>query len=202
MFRRTGFSLIELTIVLALSLTMMGVISGMYVQRRNVANDDAAQQIASIIQTVRNDAVQGLGPSSSRAKNGFSAGTTLYGEAIKFSNNCSGKPCMHIYKLKLNNDGSVAYYEDYYTSSPQLFSFNLVDNTNDTLVFKTGTGSAYFTTDPTVVPNPISGDVVYNLQTGLPSGDVNNSNSWTGASVKYNISVSLTGVNAIGVKRL
>ena len=82
MFRRTGFSLIELTIVLALSLTMMGVISGMYVQRRNVANDDAAQQIASIIQTVRNDAVQGLGPSSSRAKNGFSAGTTLYGEAI------------------------------------------------------------------------------------------------------------------------
>ena len=42
MLKPRGFSLIELTIVMALSLTMMGVISGIYIQRKIVAADDAA----------------------------------------------------------------------------------------------------------------------------------------------------------------
>jgi len=126
---RKGFSLIEVTIVLALSVVMMGVVAGVYSQRRNVASDDAMQQVLSSIQTVRNEATQGLGPTNDAV---FASGETLFGEAVEFKNNCiSSKSCLKIYKLKLGADlQTVSSYESYDVAVPEGFEFNLIVSTS------------------------------------------------------------------------
>lgn len=125
--KRRGFSLIEVTIVLALSVIMIGAVAGIFSLRRSTVNDDAAKQIASTIQTVQNEAKQGLGPTTESGKSQLSSVQgSLFGEAIEFSNNCSGKPCTRVFKLMLTSDGqNVIPYENYIVDSPQLFSYNL-----------------------------------------------------------------------------
>lgn len=125
-----GFSLIEVTIVLAISVVMIGVVAGVYAQRRNVTNNDAAQQVASMVQNVRNEAQKGLGPTNGAV---FASGETLFGEGMEFRNNCmASKACLRVYKLKEGVDSkglpnnAVIVYETYDVATPQDFQFGLV----------------------------------------------------------------------------
>ncbi|MCX6805812.1 MAG: type II secretion system protein [Patescibacteria group bacterium] len=148
-----GFSLIEVSMVLAISVVMMGVVAGVYNQRRNVANDDAAQQILSIVQTVQNEAKQGQGPSGA---NDIVAGETLWGNAVQFARSCPGnttKSCFVIYKL-VNTTTAIRSYDSYQIATPENFVFSyLAANTPDTVVvFRNSTGQAFVFSDS----NPFS----------------------------------------------
>lgn len=60
--KTSGFSLLEVTIVMALSLVLVGMVAGIYSLRKGIETDDALKQISSVIQTVRNDAQKGTRP--------------------------------------------------------------------------------------------------------------------------------------------
>ena len=143
-----GFSLIEVSMVLAISVVMMGVVAGVYNQRRNVANDDAAQQVASIVQTVQNEAKQGQGPSGA---NDIVAGETLWGNSIQFSNSCdpSGKPCFVVDKLVKNTaTAGIRSYETYQIVTPENFMFSYIAPDiapGKVVVFRNSTGQVYVT---------------------------------------------------------
>lgn len=142
-----GFSLIEVSMVLAISVVMMGVVAGVYSQRRKVANDDAAQQIASIVQTVQNEAKQGQGPASGTV--GFASGDTLWGNAVQFAASCPGnttKSCFVIYKLKQTTTG-ISSYDSYQIATPENFGFSKGINAgyscDELVVFRNSTGQAF-----------------------------------------------------------
>jgi len=125
--------------VLAISVVLVGVVGGIYTSRKRVVNDDAAAQIASSIQTVRNEAKQGLGPTNGAT---FTSGETLFGEGIEFRNNCGqNKPCLRVYKLKasppdLSGNSLVSTYEQYDITLEQSFGFSLFpDETNCATAF-------------------------------------------------------------------
>lgn len=148
MFKRNGFTLVELVIVLALSLAMIGLVSGVYSQRRTLANDDAAKQITSSIQTIAVQAQQGLGPTTTDGTSKFSTGDVIYGEAVEFRSHCSpditGNPCMRVYKLK-SKAGVVSSYESYDITSPQNFTYTSFPPTdNNILVVKNISGDMYY----------------------------------------------------------
>lgn len=122
--------------VLAISFVMIGVVATIYNSRKRVVNDDAANQIASAIQTVRNEAQQGLGPTNGAT---FAAGETLFGEAIEFRNDCGeNKGCLRVYKLKASpadasGNSIISTYEQYDIKLEQDFGFSIFpDNTNCT----------------------------------------------------------------------
>lgn len=130
-----GFSLIEVTIVLAISMAMIGIVAGVYAQRRSVTNDDAAKQLAANIQKVRNEAQKGLGPTNNTV---FASGETLFGEAIEFRNSCTNsQPCLRVYKLKEgvtpqgNPNNVISVYETYDVPSPQGFQFSLISDSGN-----------------------------------------------------------------------
>jgi prepilin-type N-terminal cleavage/methylation domain-containing protein len=158
-----GFSLIEVSMVLAISVVMMGVVAGVYSQRRNIASDDAAQQIASIVQTVQNEAKQGQGPASG-ADNIINSGETLWGNAIRFSNSCapSGKPCFIVNKLVKTattptTPATIKSYEEYQIATPENFEFLLTFPTsNPVVVFRNSTGQPFVFSDP----NPFGTDTI------------------------------------------
>jgi len=191
MLKPRGFSLIELTIVMALSLTMMGVISGIYIQRKIVATDDAAKQIASIIQGVSVDAKQGLGPSDPTL---FNTGDTFYGEAIQFINNSGINPCMKVSKLKMSTAGVVSSYESNNVSCPQGFMFDTSSATKgySYVVIKNGSGLMYSTSSiPTADfvdgsnGSLITNDLKYTITTGIPV-----STNWPSSTTKYTLTIS------------
>jgi prepilin-type N-terminal cleavage/methylation domain-containing protein len=144
--RNTGFTLIELVIVIAISLLLIGIVSGVYVLRRQTAYDDAAQQVASSIQTIRNEAQQGSGVSVTGAS-GNVAGVTIqpgdkiYGQTIKFKQDCGGGvSCMEVNKL-LSRDvggGTVKLfpYDSYQVAIPEGLRYVNVLNANTN--FSTG----------------------------------------------------------------
>lgn len=144
-----GFSLIEVTIVLALSLVLVGMVAGIYNLRKGLETDDALKQIASVIQTVRNDAQKGLGPTSQTEIDRISLkpNSELFGQAIGFGNNCidipsdpsapvnpanrTGKSCMYVIKLARVIDTTEIYaYGGYKIDVPNNMAFNLI-NTGD-----------------------------------------------------------------------
>ncbi len=143
-----GFSLIEVTIVMALSLVLVGMVAGIYNLRKALETDDALKQIASVIQTVRNDAQKGLGPTSETEKNRIKPNSQLYAQAIGFSNNCidipadpvsvdpsirTGKSCMYVIKLaqEIETVNQPIYaYGIYQYDVPSNMAFNLM-NTNE-----------------------------------------------------------------------
>lgn len=114
-----GFSLIEVMMVLAISAGLIVIALATFSSRHRVASDDAAEQIASSVQAVRNEAQNGLGPTNNAS---FGHNETFYGEAIRFSNgaNCNNsEPCMIVYKLKANpNSTNFSSYEDYQIPNP------------------------------------------------------------------------------------
>jgi len=144
-----GFSLIEVSMVLAISVVMMGVVAGVYNQRRNIASDDAAQQVASIVQTVQNEAKQGQGPASGAGN--IVAGETLWGNSIQFSNSCapSSKPCFVVDKLVKNiATAGIRSYETYQIVTPENFVFSYIAPDiapGKVVVFRNSTGQVYVT---------------------------------------------------------
>ncbi len=144
--RNTGFTLVELVIVIAISLLLIGIVSGVYVLRRQTAYDDAAQQVASSIQTIRNEAQQGSGVSVKGA-NGNVAGVTIqsgdkiYGQTIKFKQDCGGGvSCMEVNKLLSRDVGGGTIklfpYDIYQVAVPEGLKFFNVLYTNAS--FSTG----------------------------------------------------------------
>ncbi|MEI8072607.1 MAG: type II secretion system protein [Candidatus Saccharibacteria bacterium] len=185
MFKRNGFTLVELVIVLALSLAMIGLVSGVYSQRRTLANDDAAKQITSSIQTIAVQAQQGLGPTTTDGTSKFSTGDVIYGEAVEFRSHCSpditGNPCMRVYKLKKSKAGVVSSYESYDITSPQNFTYT----------------SFPFTDNNILVVKNISGDMYYsnNYSSFINNGSIGSSSPYTfkvsnASSPNYSITVS------------
>ncbi len=124
--RHKGFSLVEVTIVLAISGAMIAMAWGFYILRSGVAVDDAAQQVAASIQTVQTEAKRGLGPSNAAS---FISGETLFGKAMEFRNHCSpddtGNPCIRVYSLKNSGGSVVAYGDSYDIATPQNLEFSL-----------------------------------------------------------------------------
>lgn len=187
-----GFSLIEVSMVLAISVVMMGVVAGVYSQRRNIANDDAAQQIASIVQTVQNEAKQGQGPASGAGN--IVAGETLWGNSIQFSNSCtpSLKPCFVVNKLVKNTaTAGIRSYETYQIVTPENFQFSSIGTDpmpSKNVVFRNSTGQVYVADngfDETAPPR-----LTYTINTAqAPYGS---------AQAKYTLTVS---TNDISIKR-
>lgn len=128
---KRGFSLVELTIVLALTFVMFSVVIGIFNQRRLVADDDGSKQIAAEIQKIVNEAKQSLGPLSDAEKQQFGAGDILYGQAIGFNNEgCSSSgACLIVYKVAKTPAGAYFVYNTYQVKLPQGFYFNLITPT-------------------------------------------------------------------------
>ncbi len=174
---KRGFSLLEVTLVLAISAGMLAMVVGVYSIRRNFVDDDAAKQIESSIQAVRNEAQKGLGPNDTSKIN---PGETFFGEAIGFTNdNCStgdsSKSCLYIFKVVLppptivggrTVQSSPRPYDSYPVYIPQSFAFNLI-NSGDCSQFltcyKEPGASSYSSLDK----SPIS-----SLDNGTPIGVV------------------------------
>jgi prepilin-type N-terminal cleavage/methylation domain-containing protein len=199
-----GFSLIEVSMVLAISVVMMGVVAGVYNQRRNVANDDAAQQIASIVQTVQNEAKQGQGPASGTV--GFASGDTLWGNAVQFASSCPGntdKSCFVIYKLKQTTTG-ISSYDSYQIATPENFRLNGNCVLDCLVVFRNSTGQAFVFSDsadpfgsslitteaenPAKYSTPGQADIIFQ-----------SSSSGPGTTRSYKLKVS---TNDISIKRM
>ncbi|MBA3679128.1 type II secretion system protein [Candidatus Saccharibacteria bacterium] len=125
-FKRRGFTLVEVTIVLAISSAMLVMSWGFFTLRKSIVVDDAVDQMVSSIQSVQAEAKKGLGPPDST---GFNSGETIYGEAIEFSNNsdsstggrCAvGQSCMIVHKLKTTTDPQYfTEYESYVINNAQ-----------------------------------------------------------------------------------
>ncbi len=128
--RNAGFTLVELVIVIAISLMLIGIVSGVYVLRRQTAYDDAAQQVASSLQTIRNEAQQGSGVSVVGANGNLSGilpGDKIYGQTIKFRFDCGGGvSCMEVNKLLSRDSGgtiNLIPYDRYQVSVPEGLKF-------------------------------------------------------------------------------
>jgi prepilin-type N-terminal cleavage/methylation domain-containing protein len=202
-----GFSLIEVSMVLAISVVMMGVVAGVYNQRRNVANDDAAQQIASIVQTVQNEAKQGQGPASGKV--GISTGDTLWGNSVQFAASCPGnttKSCFVINKLvkPAATSALIKSYDSYQIATPENFKIINPQSSNDkVVVFRNSTGQAFVFNDS----NDPFGSSTITTQAENPAqystpgqAEINfqSPSSGAGATVTYELKVS---TNDISIKR-
>lgn len=97
----------EIIIVLAISTMMFVVAIGFFGTRTRTAQDDAARLVVSEISKVRNEAQQGLGPSTPAGRS-LLAGNELFGQAIEFNDSR-----MTIYKLMKTPDDYVTAYESY-----------------------------------------------------------------------------------------
>ena len=75
-----GFSLVEVTRVLAISVVRIAAIVGIFNNRKEFASNDAANQIVSLVQTAAPEAKQGLGTDVTGPP--FNSGETLWGEAV------------------------------------------------------------------------------------------------------------------------
>jgi type II secretory pathway pseudopilin PulG len=125
--QKAGLSLVELVIVLAISGLMIIVALTTFGQRKTVATKDAVNQLVADLQRVRNEAQKGLGPTTTTGNDAIGPGETLYGEAVMFSNGCSGsnaKGCLVVYKLKLSaNKTQISDYESYNMPLNESLSF-------------------------------------------------------------------------------
>ena len=121
-----GFSLVEVTIVMAISLVLLGMVSGMYSLRRNIASDDAIKQTAASIQAVRVEAQKGLGPTNGEV---VGVGDTLFGQSIGLKNtgcNNPTKSCLNVRKIAQRPDSSLYSYGGYQIDLPENMAFNLI----------------------------------------------------------------------------
>lgn len=180
--KNSGFSLIEVTIVMALSLVLVGMVAGIYNLRKGLETDDALKQISSVIQTVRNDAQKGLGPTTDVEREIIDAkpSSELFGQAIGFGNNCydipsdprltnpsnrTGKSCIYVIKLarEIGNNNIFAYGL-YKIDVPNNMAFNLINagdacNTYLSCYSKPNTG-IYSNLGQPPISSTVSGDPV------------------------------------------
>jgi type II secretory pathway pseudopilin PulG len=110
---RNGISLVEVTIVLAISSLLLIIAASTFSMRTRTVVDDAAKQVESVFQRSRNEAVQGLGTTTGAT---FNTGDELYGQAIQFRNNCKDtQACITVFKLKKSAAPAnvISDYESY-----------------------------------------------------------------------------------------
>jgi prepilin-type N-terminal cleavage/methylation domain-containing protein len=200
-----GFSLIEVSMVLAISVVMMGVVAGVFNQRRNVANDDAAQQVASIVQTVQNEAKQGQGPASGSI--GISPGDTLWGNSVQFAASCPGntsKSCFVINKLvkPAATSGLIKSYDSYQIATPEnfVFSYLAADTPDTVVVFRNSTGQAFVFSDSNPFSTSTTTDAENPAKYVAPGQALINTAQapYDSAQAKYTLNVS---TNDISIKR-
>lgn len=223
-----GFSLVELVIVLAISALLLTMVGGFYAQRRNVASDDAIQQMISRIQTVQNETQSNLGPASSTS---FTTGETFYGEAIEFNNtDCisTDQSCMIVHKLKLSSDGKtiIDYEQTKYDNSQGLFYFagpsvstgctdsgyvscfsnstqnSSTDFSGKWVVIRSGSGAMYYMNTATCAKsggyNPNCSDLVQ----GKLQQAVTDSNSGSPGNLRYYVNIDMLNGNTVISSRL
>jgi|GEM_PF-2173642 len=200
-----GFSLIEVSMVLAISVVMMGVVGGVYSQRSSIASDDAAQQVASIVQTVQNEAKQGQGPSSA---SDITTSATLWGNAVQFSNNClpSAKPCFIVYRLvkTATASPSIRSYDSYQIATPENFEFDYPEQNEankKVVVFKNSTGQAYVFEDsssPFNTSDPTDAETISSYTTNNSTTIYTARSPYASAKAQYSLTVS---TNDISIKR-
>ncbi len=123
---KKAFSLIELVIAMAISLLLIGVLGGIYSLRRQTANDNAAQQILSQIDLVRNEAQRGAS-GYTQPPGSVNNPDTLYGQAVMFDNTCfgAGKACMAVSKLRqsTSSPADLVGYDAKTIDLPEGFKF-------------------------------------------------------------------------------
>lgn len=116
MFRRVnkGLTIIEVLIVLAISAGLAVISIGAFSSRGRTQSDEAARLVMADIAKVRNDAVQGLGPTTVQGKN-LVDGKELFGQAIEFRTNDSTflGDTMRVYKLMIDSSNYISAYETY-----------------------------------------------------------------------------------------
>jgi prepilin-type N-terminal cleavage/methylation domain-containing protein len=115
MFRRVnkGLTIIEVLIVLAISAGLAVISIGAFSSRGRTQADEAARLMMADIAKVRNEAVQGLGPTTSDATSRL-AGNELFGQAIEFrTDSVSLGDTMRVYKLMLSGGTTISAYEYY-----------------------------------------------------------------------------------------
>lgn len=99
---KKGISTIEVILVLAISATLFVIVIGVFNFRKRTEVDDAARQVMSEIAKVRNEAQQGMGPTTPAGVTRIQGGgpNELFGVAIEFIEDCgSSQSCMKFYKL-------------------------------------------------------------------------------------------------------
>ena len=180
-----GFSLIEVTIVMALSLVLIGMVAGIYNLRKGLETDDALKQIASVIQTIRNEAQKGQGPTTDVEREIIASkpNSELFGQAIGFGNKCyvipsdprdldpanrSEKSCLYVIKLarEIGNNNIYAYGA-YKVDVPYNMAFNLI-NTGTTC----GTDLSCYAKPQSVGYNNLSTSPISSTVSGDPVGIV------------------------------
>lgn len=103
-----GVSTIEIMIVLAISSVIFVIASSTFAVRERVSRDDAARLVVANIAKVRNEAQQGVGPTTENGKTLLVGGNQLFGQAIEFVGSE-----MIVYKLMKTPGGIIKPYEQY-----------------------------------------------------------------------------------------
>ncbi len=88
--------------MLAISVSLFAIVIGVFNFRKRTEVDDAARQVMSEIAKARNEAQQGMGPTTQAGVTRIQGGgpNELFGVAIEFVEDCgSNQSCMRIYKL-------------------------------------------------------------------------------------------------------
>jgi prepilin-type N-terminal cleavage/methylation domain-containing protein len=126
MFRRVnkGLTIIEVIIVLAISAGLAVISIGAFSSRGRTQADEAAKLVMADIAKVRNEAVQGLGPTTTAGASKLT-GNQIFGQAIEFrtgSDNALGDT-MRVYKLMISGTtiSAYEYYDIPLTSGLKLF---------------------------------------------------------------------------------
>lgn len=224
--RSRGISLVEVVIVLAISALLIGIAIGTFGQRRKVATQDAINQLVSSIQTVKSEAQKGLGPTTPAGTTAIQtspSGTTLYGEAAQFVNNCNGgsQSCIVVFKLMRDPSGNISSYESYTIPLKEGLSFvfssgsctttyntcytqggspsQIAGGTSPMIVFLNGSGAGYYFGDSTSgnfsgsATNQNSYNSQGSLQLAVSNGD-------PAATVQYLVNADLSGSGDITSK--
>jgi prepilin-type N-terminal cleavage/methylation domain-containing protein len=126
MFRRVnkGLTIIEVLIVLAISAGLAVISIGAFSSRGRTQADEAAKLVMADIAKVRNEAVQGLGPTTTAGASKLT-GNQIFGQAIEFRtgiDNALGDT-MRVYKLMISGTtiSAYEYYDIPLTSGLKLF---------------------------------------------------------------------------------
>lgn len=125
-----GISTVEVIIVLAISATLFVIAISTINIRKRTEVDDAARQVMSEIARVRNQAQQGLGPTTDQGRQILSTNgpNELFGQAIEFvQSNCPAvqDSCIKIYKLMETPSKQIMVYEQEEFKLPQQLAWYL-----------------------------------------------------------------------------
>lgn len=207
--KTSGFSLLEVTIVMALSLVLVGMVAGIYSLRKGIETDDALKQISSVIQTVRNDAQKGLGPTTDVEREIIDSkpSSELFGQALGFGNNCydipsdprltnpsnrTGKSCIYVIKLAREiGNNNIFSYGLYKIDVPYNMAFNLINQGDNNLC---NTYLSCYTKPQPFGYNNLSTSPISSSVNGDPVGIVVRNGS--GAMYAFNGNLATLGVAA------